>query len=216
MTRICIGKLTIIVSDNGLSPGRRQAIIWSNAGILLIGPSGTNFSAILIEIQTFPSKKIRYKMSSAKCCPFRFGLNVLISLCGASLINTLSRPRQNGRHFPDNILKCIFLNENIWISFKISLNVVLTGPINKIPALVQIMAWRRSGDKPWSGNLWGSAESVNPLRAKFFKGNINIYLHFMSFLHIDMTQVLKILPQVRGGPTYSIKSISWLLMSWRR
>ena len=45
---------------------------------------------------------------------------------------------------------------------------------------------------------------INPLRAKFFRGNINIYLHFMSFLHIDMTQVLKILPQVREGPTYSI------------
>ena len=45
---------------------------------------------------------------------------------------------------------------------------------------------------------------VNPLRAKLFKGNKNIYLHFMSFLHIDLTQVLKILPQVRAGSTYSI------------
>ena len=44
----------------------------------------------------------------------------------------------------------------------------------------------------------------NPLRAKLFWGNINIYLHFMSFLHIDLTQVLKTLPQVREGPTYSI------------
>ena len=78
VTRICVGKLTIIVSDNGLSPGRRQAIIWTNARILLIGPSGTNFSEILIEIQTFSSKKIRFKMSSAKCCPFRLGLNVLM------------------------------------------------------------------------------------------------------------------------------------------
>ena len=41
-THICIGKLTIIGSDNGLSPGRRQAIIWTNAGILLIGPLGKN------------------------------------------------------------------------------------------------------------------------------------------------------------------------------
>ena len=47
---ICINKLTIIGSDNGLSPGRRQAIIWTNDGILLIGPLGTNFSEILIEI----------------------------------------------------------------------------------------------------------------------------------------------------------------------
>ena len=46
--------------------------------------------------------------------------------------------------------------------------------------------------------------TVNPLRAKFFTGNINIYIHFVSFIHINMTQVLKILPQVREGPTYSI------------
>ena len=50
VTHICVSKLTIIGSDNGLSPDRRQAIIWTNAGLLLIGPSGTNFSEILIEI----------------------------------------------------------------------------------------------------------------------------------------------------------------------
>ena len=77
VTHICVGKLAINGSDNGLSPRRRQAIIWTNAGILLIGPLGTNFSEILIEIQTFSLKKIRLKMSSAKCCSFRLGLNVL-------------------------------------------------------------------------------------------------------------------------------------------
>ena len=50
---ICIGKLTIIDSDNGLSPGRHQAMIWTSAGILLIGPLGTNFREIVIEMQTF-------------------------------------------------------------------------------------------------------------------------------------------------------------------
>ena len=63
--------------------------------------------------------------------------------------NTL-RPRQNGRHFPDDILKCIFLNENVWLSIKISWKFVPQGPINNIPALVQIMTWRRPGDKPLS------------------------------------------------------------------
>ena len=77
VTHICVGKLTIIGSDNGLSPDRRQAIIWTNGGTLLIGPLGTNFSEILIEIKTFALKKIRLKMSSAKCCSFRLGLNVL-------------------------------------------------------------------------------------------------------------------------------------------
>ena len=47
---ICVNKLTIISSDNGLTPGRRQAIIWTNAGILLIGPLATNFSEIVIKI----------------------------------------------------------------------------------------------------------------------------------------------------------------------
>ena len=66
MTHICVGILTIIVSDNGLSPGRRQAIIWTNDGILLIGPWGTNFSEILIGIHTFSFKKIHLKLSNTK------------------------------------------------------------------------------------------------------------------------------------------------------
>ena len=64
-------------------------------------------------------------------------------------VNTL-RPRQNGRHFPDDIFKWIFLNENVWISINISLKFVPRGQINNIPTLVQIMAWRRLGDKPLS------------------------------------------------------------------
>ena len=66
--------------------------------------------------------------------------------------NTL-RPRQNGRHFADDIFKLIFLNENVWISIEISLKFDPQGPINNTPALVQIMAWRRSGDKPLSGPM---------------------------------------------------------------
>ena len=63
--------------------------------------------------------------------------------------NTL-RLRQHGRHFADDTFKCIFLNENVWIPIKISLKFVPKGPINNIPALVQIMAWRRPGDNPLS------------------------------------------------------------------
>ena len=57
---------------------------------------------------------------------------------------------QNGRHFPDDIFRCIFLIENVWLSIKISLNCVPKGPIYNIPALVPIMAWRRPGDKQLS------------------------------------------------------------------
>ena len=76
VTHVCASNWTIIGSDNGLSPDRRQAIIWTNAGILLIEPLGTNFSEILIEIQIFSFKKMRLKMS-AKWRPFCLGLNVL-------------------------------------------------------------------------------------------------------------------------------------------
>ena len=68
---------------------------------------------------------------------------------GQHEFNTL-RPLWNGRHFPDDIFKCIFLNGNVWISIKISLKFIPRGPINNMPALVQIMAWRRPGDKPLS------------------------------------------------------------------
>ena len=64
-------------------------------------------------------------------------------------INTL-KPRQDGRYFADDVLKCIFLNENVGISLKIPLKFVSRFPINNIPALVQIMAWRRPGDKSLS------------------------------------------------------------------
>ena len=64
-------------------------------------------------------------------------------------VNTL-RPRQHGRHFTDDTFKRIFLNGNVIISITISLKFVPKGPINNIPALVQIMAWHRPGDKPLS------------------------------------------------------------------
>ena len=122
------------------------------------------FSENLIGIHTFSFKKIHLKMSSAKWRPFWLGLNVLNALnisfrpqC-VQLVNSLSfpqrvntmRPRQNGCYFPDDIFKCIFLNENVWISIKISLKFVPKRAINNILALVQIMAWHCPGDKPLS------------------------------------------------------------------
>ena len=105
-------------------------------------------------------------MSSGKWQPFCLGLNVLImqvpfytgltavillptNALAPDSVNTL-RPRQDGRHFADDIFKCIFLNENVWIPIKIWLKFVPKGRINNMPALVQIMAWRGPGDKPLS------------------------------------------------------------------
>ena len=75
---ICVGNLTINGSDNGLSPGRRQAIIWINARILLIGPLGTNFSGFLIEINTFSIKKRIWK------CRLRNGGHFVSALTNSS------------------------------------------------------------------------------------------------------------------------------------
>ena len=111
VTHICVVKLTIISSDNGLSPERRQAIIWTNAGILLIGPLGTNFSEMLIEIQTFPLKKIHLKMSFAKCCSCRLSLNVLITKLAT--IGTASE---------ENLIKMT--------TFPVQLNVAVLGTSN--------------------------------------------------------------------------------------
>ena len=80
VTHICVSKLTIIGSDNGLSPGRRQAIIWTNDGILLIWTFRTHFNEIVSEIHTFSFKKMHFKMSSGKWRPSCLGLNVLIKI----------------------------------------------------------------------------------------------------------------------------------------
>ena len=103
MTHICVGNLTIIGSDNGLSPDRRQAIIWANAGILLIGPWGTHFSEIVIGIQAFSFTKMHLKMASAKWRPFCPGLNVLTQ----SMISPSS-------HMNTIVKKCMFFNSVIY------------------------------------------------------------------------------------------------------
>ena len=77
MTHICISDLTFIGSDNGLLPGRRQAIIWTNDGILLIITMRTNFSEILMESLKFSLKEMHLNVPSAKWWPFCLGLNVL-------------------------------------------------------------------------------------------------------------------------------------------
>ena len=74
---ICISKLNIICSDNGLSPGGRQAIIWTNAGILLIQSLETNTKEIFIKLYIFSFKKMHLKMLSGNWQPFCLNLNVL-------------------------------------------------------------------------------------------------------------------------------------------
>ena len=102
VTHICVGKLTIIGWDNGLSPGQRQAIIWTNAGILSIGPLGTNFNEILIGIQTFSFKKMHFKMSSAKWRPFCLSLNELSDFCLGYIFKHNTLDTFSNKHTSDN------------------------------------------------------------------------------------------------------------------
>ena len=116
---ICISKLTIIGSDNGLFPGWWQAIIWTNAGILLTGPLEPNFSEILnrnsyIFIQENAFENIIWKMTAI--------------LSRSQCVN-ISQPEQNGWNFADYIFESIFMNENYCILSEMSLKLVLKGPV---------------------------------------------------------------------------------------
>ena len=152
VTQICVSKRIITGSDNGLSPGRRQAIIWTNAGILLIGPLGTNFSEIWIEIDTFTFKKMHLKMSSGKWRPFCLGLNVL-----TKTEVTVSYPsiKSQTKSIIFKTMTDLFMNGNEILNFNtgslVTPYAVLDHDLHLlIPALIQIMACHLPGDKPIS------------------------------------------------------------------
>ena len=104
MTHICVGQMTRISSDNDLVPEQRQAIFWTNTGILLIGPLGTNFSEILIEIQTFFLNMIHLKMPSANIDHFSWPKCVKRACGGPMMPYSFARPgcgaRKHGRSTP--------------------------------------------------------------------------------------------------------------------
>ena len=116
---ICVRNLTLIGSDNGLSPGRRQVITWTNVGILFIGPLGTHFSEMSIEIHTFSLKKIHLKMSSGKLRPCCLDLNVLthLKILDFYMLNKMASNLQ--QLFPNAIssMKSLML----WVKFHLIL-----------------------------------------------------------------------------------------------
>ena len=146
MAYICISKLAIIGSGNGLSSGWRQAIIWTNAGILLIGPLGTNFCEILIEIYKFSFKKIHLKMLFGKWWPSCLSLNVL-TLCWQErsmliIIQSVFYKKNYSQYVP------IPARYGKWFN-----SLRPNGTYIRqwtIPSLVQIMACCLFGDKPSS------------------------------------------------------------------
>ena len=131
------------------------------------------------------------------------------------VLNTL-RPRRKRRHLADAIFKCILLNENVLISIKIPLKCIPKGPINNIPALVQIMAWRRPGDKPLSEPMMVRLPThicvTRPQWVNSFLRNIIICVHFLPFLSTKMVQVVEIFSRKGHRSDYPAYSTSWLLM----
>ena len=114
-------------------------------------------------------------------------------------VNTL-RPRQNGRLFPDNVFKCIFLDESVWFAIKISLQFVFKVWINNIPALVQIMAWCQPGDKPLS----------EPMLARLLT-----HISYMSLGLNDLNLITQLIPILATEYSRQTRPIPCLPMSWR-
>ena len=115
-------------------------------------------------------------------------------VCSCLSVNSL-RPRLNRRPLADDIFKCIFLNENELISSKISLKFVPRVQINNIPALVQIMAWRRPGDKPLSGPMMASLLThICVTRPQWVKGSCALKIYVNVSSHIMYTTLLSIVP----------------------
>ena len=122
------------------------------------------------------------------------------------------RPRQNGRHFADDIFVCIFLNENVWIPIKFSMKFVLKGPINNIPALVQIMAWRRPGDKPLSEPMMVSwTTHICVTRPQWV--NVHTGLYWWHITWMCQNQGILGLYSLSGKTSY--RQISWSLEAAR-
>ena len=117
----------------------RKKAFYRNVGK---GLQAKHVATILNTFVYFAIKRDLYDKFKVYCQSFKF-------MTLTQVFNSL-RPRQNGRHFPDDTFKRIFLYENVRISIKISMKFVPKGPINNCPSLVQMMAWRRPGDKTLS------------------------------------------------------------------
>ena len=152
---ICVSKQTTIGSGNGLSPGRRQAIIWTNVGILLIRTIEINFSEILRKIHIFSSKKMHLKIWSQSqyvkfnATPFNNLMTWFHTSVSSHIEAETKWPSCQSRHLQRHLL-----NENIWIVINISIDILLTffflsGQLTH-STIDQIMAWRRPDDKSLS------------------------------------------------------------------
>ena len=131
---------------------QHQAIIWTNAGLLSILPLGTKFSEILTETKIFINENASEDIVCEMAAILSMGDELNLDHLRPAVLGELTHfpPGQNGRHFADDIFRCISVNEKFCIFINISLKFIPKGAIYNNPALVQIMARRQIGDKPLS------------------------------------------------------------------
>ena len=146
-------------------------------------------------VKVFTQQRTGIKCYLNQCWPRLLKPSYFI---GPQCMNSLS-PRQNGRHFADDIFKCIFLNANVRISIKISLNFVPKGSINNIPSLVQIMAWRRPGDKPLSEPMMVSLLTHICVTRPQWVNRVHYSDVIMSAMASQITGVSKVCSTVCSG-----------------
>ena len=129
----------------------------------IFAPSTINYNVFEIKSKWFHIQPVTiictknaFKIVRNTCATLYTAIGLLNARASAATVMTwpeslnIFRPEQDGRLFADDIFKCIFMNDDIWISIKIPLKFIHKGLINNSPALVQILAWRRPGDKPLS------------------------------------------------------------------
>ena len=183
--------LYIIASVDGLVPNSTPSHYLNQMMTLSLGPQEESSVKFYSKFRLRHGRKCIWKcrlqkgahLVQAPMCEVRDPA-LLISLHAKISVSKLISPGQHGRHFADDIFKCIFLNENAWISIKISLKFVLNGLINNISALIQIMAWRRQGDKPLSEHMVVRLPThICVTRPQWFKNDFQKW-HLIGWQHI--------------------------------
>ena len=165
----------IIGSDNGLSPVRRQAIVWTNAGILLIGPWRTNFSEILIGIQTFSFKKLHLKTSSGKLRLFCLGLNELTEWDTKHVIN-VKKPFVTSQALMGY---CFWLLSSL-TPLKFNVNLVSPQSISYLSIILIFLMWLLCFVKWIKNYLVGLMDERDLGRFRFLRSRVYFLLQLPS------------------------------------
>ena len=214
MTHICVSELTTIGPDNGLSPGRRQANIWNNAGILLIGPLGTNFIEILIRIQTFSFKKCTWR------CRLRNGVHFdSASMCYSPILTNYPTQGPQGHRMKivtlkeDIVLPHIMRGNRFPSAFRIMRDLIKRTGRHAFVLAVQRSLYivavgyhrnpdrylRLTPDHCWNHQHWCHLIFVNESRVSLYRSDCRAHKYQAVHQHVDQL----------GHDHYSCRGWTW-------